>query len=467
RRNYTRDQSSAPCADQNQGNPPLIEQRRNPPLSKVHCTRDILGDSDQDGVTFVQVTVLEYYSSNNLRISWPKGASTKVRLEVTGKKAKNATFVSWTEAGKIAKEIVKVEKRRIVKSTLCNERSSRSDCMFILDVLTVGGRLMLVDMVGSQNIDQAGQTGFEEKMQTAKINQENILELTLLKMTSQDSNALMCMPGSKGNAQDSLHSRVWGKSKVHNEDISELNEGTVSSVAPREYFDGTYKLLSIEIDNDRCYCSGPVVMRDMIVGSNKKLWNCIIPTPVIKYFLNGLEERHIGFSLLDIRYQTLEDAQLRRHFKMSHDMTGVLITEIDPLSNAFKVLKKHDVILAIEDLPVDNDRTVHFQRKEYLSLNHLVSMKKPGEVASLKILRNGKEHAYNVSLNFTVLMILAGALLEKQIVFICSNLGLLAASVLSIIPVICPFRWQSFLMPVLPDDMLESLDAPVPYIVSL
>ncbi|ESQ56190.1 hypothetical protein EUTSA_v10024385mg [Eutrema salsugineum] len=147
--------------------------------------RDILGDSDQDGVTFVQVTVLEVYneeiydllstnSSNNLGIGWPKGGSTKVRLEVMGKKAKNATFISGTEAAKISKEIVKVEKRRIVKSTLCNERSSRSHCMIILDVPTVGGRLMLVDMAGSENIDQAGQTGFEAKMQTAKINQGNI-----------------------------------------------------------------------------------------------------------------------------------------------------------------------------------------------------------------------------------------------------------------------------------------------------
>lgn len=35
----------------------------------------------------------------------------------------------------------------------------------ILDVPTVGGRLMLVDMAGSENIEQAGQTGFEAKMQ--------------------------------------------------------------------------------------------------------------------------------------------------------------------------------------------------------------------------------------------------------------------------------------------------------------
>lgn len=56
-------------------------------------------------------------------------SNTQVKLEVMGKKAKNATFIAGHEATKISKEIEKVEKRRIVKSTLCNERSSRSHCM--------------------------------------------------------------------------------------------------------------------------------------------------------------------------------------------------------------------------------------------------------------------------------------------------------------------------------------------------
>ncbi|KAL8500802.1 hypothetical protein ACS0TY_020401 [Phlomoides rotata] len=103
-----------------------------------------------------------------------KAAHDKVKREVMGKKAKNATFISGNEAGKILKEIQKVEERRIVKSTLCNERSSRSHCMIIVDVPMVGERLMLVDMAGSENIEQASQTGLEAKMQTAKINQGNI-----------------------------------------------------------------------------------------------------------------------------------------------------------------------------------------------------------------------------------------------------------------------------------------------------
>lgn len=40
----------------------------------------------------------------------------------------------------------------------------------ILDVPTVGGRLMLVDMAGSENIEQAGQIGFEAKMQVRFVN---------------------------------------------------------------------------------------------------------------------------------------------------------------------------------------------------------------------------------------------------------------------------------------------------------
>ncbi|AQK76000.1 P-loop containing nucleoside triphosphate hydrolase superfamily protein [Zea mays] len=149
--------------------------------------RDILeggeGDSAEDDAgfdagLFVQVAVLEIYNEEIYDLlvgsgATAKGNTPKAKLEVMGKKAKNASYISGNEAGRISREVFKVEKRRTVKSTLCNERSSRSHCMIILDVPSVGGRLMLVDMAGSENIEAAGQTGFEAKMQTAKINQGN------------------------------------------------------------------------------------------------------------------------------------------------------------------------------------------------------------------------------------------------------------------------------------------------------
>ncbi|KAK1559708.1 hypothetical protein Q3G72_017478 [Acer saccharum] len=67
----------------------------------------------------------------------------------------------------------------------------------------------------------------------------------------------------------------------------------------------------------------------------------------------------------------------------------------------------------------------------------------------------------------SVLALVTGVLLEKQVVILCPNLGVLSAIVLSLIPMIRPFQWQSLLLPILPGKMLDFLDAPVPFIVGL
>ncbi|KAK6937709.1 uDENN domain [Dillenia turbinata] len=67
----------------------------------------------------------------------------------------------------------------------------------------------------------------------------------------------------------------------------------------------------------------------------------------------------------------------------------------------------------------------------------------------------------------SILALFTGVLLEKQVVVVCPNLGILSAIVLSVIPIIRPFQWQSLLLPVLPRNMLDFLDAPVPYIVGI
>ncbi|XP_020576469.1 uncharacterized protein LOC110022034 isoform X2 [Phalaenopsis equestris] len=66
----------------------------------------------------------------------------------------------------------------------------------------------------------------------------------------------------------------------------------------------------------------------------------------------------------------------------------------------------------------------------------------------------------------SVLALITGALLEKQVVVKCPNLGVLSAIVFSTIPMIRPFEWQSLFLPVLPRKMLDFLDAPVPFIVN-
>lgn len=67
----------------------------------------------------------------------------------------------------------------------------------------------------------------------------------------------------------------------------------------------------------------------------------------------------------------------------------------------------------------------------------------------------------------SILALITGVLLEKQMVIACPNLGLLSATVLSTVPLIRPFQWQSLLLPVLPGKMFDFLDAPVPFIVGV
>ncbi|CAA2998147.1 Hypothetical predicted protein [Olea europaea subsp. europaea] len=67
----------------------------------------------------------------------------------------------------------------------------------------------------------------------------------------------------------------------------------------------------------------------------------------------------------------------------------------------------------------------------------------------------------------TVLALVTGVLLEKQVVVLCPNLGILSAIVLSLIPIIRPFEWQSLFLPILPGKMLDFLDAPVPFIIGI
>ncbi|GAU19328.1 hypothetical protein TSUD_336140, partial [Trifolium subterraneum] len=80
---------------------------------------------------------------------------------------------------------------------------------------------------------------------------------------------------------------------------------------------------------------------------------------------------------------------------------------------------------------------------------------------------NAKLVAAEEALALSLMALVTGVLLEKQVVILCPNLGVLSAVVLSIIPMIRPFQWQSLLLPVLPANMIDFLDAPVPFIVGI
>uniref|UniRef100_A0A7N0R8U0 Protease Do-like 10, mitochondrial n=1 Tax=Kalanchoe fedtschenkoi TaxID=63787 RepID=A0A7N0R8U0_KALFE len=187
-----------------------------------------------------------------------------------------------------------------------------------------------------------------------------------------------------------------------------VTKGVVSRVEPTQYVHGAANLMAIQIDAaiNPGNSGGPALMGSRVAGvafqnlSGAENIGYIIPVPVIKHFIGGVEEKgkYVGFCSLGLSCQPTENAQLRAHFKMPPGKTGVLVSRINPLSDAYNILKKDDIILEFDDVPIANDGTVPFRNRERITFDHLVSMKKPNEKAKLKVLRDGQEQDLSVTL---------------------------------------------------------------------
>ncbi|XP_049411105.1 uncharacterized protein LOC125874290 isoform X1 [Solanum stenotomum] len=133
--------------------------------------------------------------------------------------------------------------------------------------------------------------------------------------------------------------------------------------------------------------------------------------------------------------------------------------------------------------PLEHLQAIQYERISVCELGicekHLgTSMNNPDDIAKVNFHLAAAEEAVGLSIWTaaticrslsieTILALITGVLLEKQVVIVCPNLGVLSAVVLSLIPIIRPFQWQSLFLPILPGKMLDFLDAPVPFIVGL
>ncbi|XP_002971553.2 protease Do-like 10, mitochondrial [Selaginella moellendorffii] len=187
-----------------------------------------------------------------------------------------------------------------------------------------------------------------------------------------------------------------------------VTRGVVSRVEPVQYIHGGSHLIAIQIDAavNPGNSGGPAMYNNTVVGvvfqnlSNAENVGYIIPVPVIKHFLSDVEERgrYIGFCGLGLVCQSTENKQLRDHLKMDSKKTGVLVSKVYPLTEVSNYIKKDDVLLAFDGVLIANDGSVTFRNRERISFVHLVTMKREGESAALRVLRDGKEINFNVKL---------------------------------------------------------------------
>ncbi|KFM29273.1 Protease Do-like 9 [Auxenochlorella protothecoides] len=187
-------------------------------------------------------------------------------------------------------------------------------------------------------------------------------------------------------------------------DTISVTSGVVSRIEVTSYAHGATELLGVQIDaainsgnsggpvfNEAGECVG--VAFQSYAGSEAENIGYVIPTPVIHHFLVDYQRNgtFTGFPALGIQWQRMESATLRHSHGMAPGQKGVLVREVLPLSEAAGVLQPGDVLMQFDQTQIANDGTVGFRSNERIAYSFLTSQKFTGDVASLRVLREGKE----------------------------------------------------------------------------
>lgn len=119
----------------------------------------------------------------------------------------------------------------------------------------------------------------------------------------------------------------------------------------------------------------------------------IVPGVVIRRFLEeSAKPGYAGFPRLGMGFSNLRDPQLRRHLRLQ-EPGGVLLTDITPHASAeLAGLRKGDVILSVNGIPLDQDG--HYEDPDHgrITFSHLTNtLTPPNTVVPVTILRDGKK----------------------------------------------------------------------------
>lgn len=186
-------------------------------------------------------------------------------------------------------------------------------------------------------------------------------------------------------------------------DTISVTKGVVSRIEVTSYAHGAADLLGIQIDaainpgnsggpafNDNGECIG--IAFQVYRSAEAENIGYVIPTTVVSHFLNDYDRngKYTGFPCLGVLLQKLENPALRACLNVTVN-EGVLIRAVEPTSLAKKVLKKGDVIVSFDGVPVANEGTVPFRSTERIAFGFLISQKFTGDTAELGIIREGKK----------------------------------------------------------------------------
>ena len=150
---------------------------------------------------------------------------------------------------------------------------------------------------------------------------------------------------------------------------------------------------------------GPVVSKGKVVGvafaglNSADNIGYFIPVNILNNFLEDIKDgKYDGSPLLGLEWLELESPSHRKMLGIEDKTGGILIKKVFKNSPFEGVLQKNDVLMKLDNYPIEYDGTIEFRKNEKTDFSYVNQQKKYGDNLSYEIIRDKKTKTGQVKL---------------------------------------------------------------------
>ena len=150
---------------------------------------------------------------------------------------------------------------------------------------------------------------------------------------------------------------------------------------------------------------GPVVSKGKVAGvafaglNSADNIGYFIPVNILNNFLEDIKDgKYDGSPLLGVEWSELESPSHRKMLGIEAKTGGILIKKVFKNSPFEGVLQKNDVLMKLDNYPVEYDGTIEFRKNEKTDFSYVNQQKKYGDNLSYEIIRDKKTKTGQVKL---------------------------------------------------------------------
>ncbi|MBF1337135.1 MAG: trypsin-like peptidase domain-containing protein [Leptotrichia sp.] len=150
---------------------------------------------------------------------------------------------------------------------------------------------------------------------------------------------------------------------------------------------------------------GPVVSKGKVAGvafaglNSADNIGYFIPVNILNNFLEDIKDgKYDGSPLLGLEWLELESPSHRRMLGIEDKTGGILIKKVFKNSPFEGVLQKNDVLMKLDNYPIEYDGTIEFRKNEKTDFTYVNQQKKYGDNLSYEIIRDKKTKTGQVKL---------------------------------------------------------------------